>query len=303
VPPLNPRLNAYRPDLADLALKGQVEADRFVPGEDFRVVVPQAPLRRAPTNRASLDTEALRGEKARVFETTPDGWSWVQLSDDGYVGWMPRMALAELGSEPTHRVSALRTFAFAEPDIKCPPLAALPLGAAVTVVGEAEDHNARYALIEPAGAVVTQHLVPASEIASDWTAVAELFLGTPYLWGGKTGLGIDCSGIVQIALQTCGIAAPRDTDMQEVALGVALPPDAGLPPLGRGDLVFWKGHVGLMRDAETLIHANAHHMAVASEPLALALDRLARRGLRPTAIGRVARRAEPRIATPPSDGL
>jgi cell wall-associated NlpC family hydrolase len=284
---LDPRLNAYRADLADLALKGQVDAARYAEGEDFRVAVPTAPLRRAPSDSAALDTEALRGERVRVFETNAEGWSWVQLAADRYVGWMPRSMLAEPGAEPTHRVRALRTFAFAEPDIKSPPLAGLPLGATVTVVGEAEDHNARYALIEPAGAVVEQHLAPIGETESDWTGVAELYAGTPYLWGGKTSLGIDCSGIVQIAFEACGIASPRDTDMQEAALGVALPLDAGIPPLRRGDLVFWGGHVGFMRDAQTLLHANAHHMAVASEPLSTTLERLAERGLRPTAIRRV----------------
>jgi cell wall-associated NlpC family hydrolase len=285
---LDPRLNAFRPDLADLALKGRAEAERFVAGEDFRVTAGNAPLRRAPSDLAALDTEALRGETVRVFETTSEGWCWAQLAADRYVGWVPRAALAVPGPEPTHRVTALRTFAFTEPDIKSPPLAALPLGAAVAVVGEAEDHNARYALIEPAGAVVVQHLQPLGEVAADWTAIAELFHATPYLWGGKTGLGIDCSGIVQIAFQMCGIASPRDTDMQAARLGTALPLDGGLPPLRRGDLVFWEGHVGFMRDAETLLHANAHHMAVASEPVVAALERLGGRGLQPTAVRRVA---------------
>jgi cell wall-associated NlpC family hydrolase len=296
---LDPRRNAYRPDLADAALKGQVEAERFVAGEQLRVAAGQAPLRRAPSDQAALDTEALRGETVRVFETTLEGWCWAQLAADRYVGWMPRAALAAPGVAPTHRVTALRTFAFAEPDIKSPPLAALPLGAAVAVVGKAEDHNARYALIDPAGAVVVQHLQPLSDHATDWTAIAELFTGTPYLWGGKTGLGIDCSGIIQIAFEMCAIAAPRDTDMQAAELGTALPLDGGLPPLRRGDLVFWDGHVGFMRDAQILLHANAHHMAVASEPLAAALERLQHRGLKPTAV----RRVEPRIATRPSAGL
>lgn len=295
----DPRLNAYRPDLADLALKGQVKAGRFVAGEGFRVVAGQAPLRRAPSDHAALDTEALRGETVRVFETTPEGWCWAQLVADRYVGWMPRSALAEPGLDPTHHVTALRTFAFAEPDIKSPPLAALPLGAAVAVVGEAEDRNARYALIDPAGAVVVQHLQRLGDRGTDWTSIAELFTGTPYLWGGKTGLGIDCSGIIQIAFQMCGITAPRDTDMQAAELGAALPLDGGLPRLRRGDLVFWDGHVGFMRDPETLLHANAYHMAVASEPLAAALERLERRGMRPTAV----RRVEPTIATRPSAGL
>jgi len=296
---LDPRLNAFRPDLADARLQGRVEAARFVDGEDFRVIASQAPVRRAPAADAPLDTEALRGELVRVFDTTDDGWCWVQLAADKYVGYMPREALAAPQPAPTHKVTARATFAFARPDIKSPPLAALPLGAAVAVTGEAEDHNARYALIAPAGAVVMQHLAPLAGYATDWTAIAETFLGTPYLWGGKTGIGIDCSGLAQVALQACGIACPRDTYMQERAIGVALPLQSGLPKLQRGDLVFWRGHVGIMRDAESLLHANAHHMAVVIEPLAAALARHERAGLAVSAV----RRVGPAIATPPAAGL
>jgi cell wall-associated NlpC family hydrolase len=277
--PLDPRLNAFRPEIADVALRGRVKATRFVPGQELRVSAPQAAVRKTPSDTARRETEALCGERVKVFETTSDGWVWAQLLDDRYVGWIPRSDLAELGIEPTHKVSALRTFVFAEPDIKSPPLAALPLGAEVAAIGAAEDKNARYALIAPKGAVVVQHLAERDAFAPDFVAVAERFLGVPYLWGGKTCLGLDCSGLLQISLRSAGISAPRDTDMQESALGASLSLANGLPQLTRGDLLFWAGHLGIMRDADTLLHANAYHMAVASEPLAAAMERFAGKGL------------------------
>ena len=284
---LDPRTNAFRTDLADARLKGSVQAARFVVGEEMRVVKPVVPLRSSPADSARLGTEAIRGELVTMFETNADGWSWVQLKGDRYVGWTPREALGEPGASPTHKVSAIRTFAFEAPDIKSTPLAALPLGAQVTVVGEAEDRNASYALLAGGGAIVWQHLANRDAFESDWTAVAERFLGVPYLWGGKTSLGVDCSGLVQIALQACEVAAPRDSDMQETVVGTPLPLVDALPPLRRGDLVFWEGHVGIMRDSEALLHANAHRMAVTVEPLAEAIGRIGTRGQVVTSIKRI----------------
>ena len=282
----DPRLNAFRPDLADASLQGRVEAARFVSGEAFRVVAPQTPVRKAPAENARLETEALCGELVSVFETAA-GWAWGQLHADRYVGWMPADALSKQAPEPTHKVSAVRALVFGKPDIKEPPLRALSFGARVTVTGEAEDKNARYALIAPAGAVVVQHLAPLDAFERDWTAVAERFLGTPYLWGGKSAFGIDCSGLLQVALQACGIAAPRDTDLQETALGNAIGDATDHPPLRRGDIVFWRGHLGIMRNGSELLHANAHHMAVGIEPLATATERIARRGEMVTSIRRI----------------
>jgi cell wall-associated NlpC family hydrolase len=286
VKPLDPRLNACRADLADVALKGKVQATRFVAGEPMRVIGSVAPLRRAPATDAPLDTEALRGELVSVFETNDDGWSWAQLAEDRYVGWIPHAALGPAAPEPTHKVSALRTFAFSNSDIKSVPLDALPLGARVSVTGAAEDRNARYALIAPNGAVVRQHLATLDEFQEDWTSVAERFLGVPYLWGGKTSLGIDCSGLVQVALGACGIRAPRDSDMQAGGVGELLATGEGIPRLQRGDLVFWSGHVGIMRDAESMVHASGYHMEVVSEPLAEAIRRFSARAIELVAIRR-----------------
>ncbi|HEX2257448.1 MAG TPA: NlpC/P60 family protein [Afifellaceae bacterium] len=283
---LDPRLHAYRTDLADARLEGRVNAARFVEHQERVVAATVASLRRRPAPDASLDTEALRGEAVHLFEETAEGWAWVQLARDGYVGWMPSEALVEPGAPATHRVSVPRTLVFPGPDIKLPPLGWLPMGATVFVSGEAEDKNARYGLIEPAGAVALQHLAPVGETEPDSVAVAERLLHTPYLWGGRTSLGIDCSGLVQLALEMAGRPAPRDCDMQVAAIGSAIDITAGLPPLARGDLVFWSGHVGIMQNGERLLHANAHHMAVASEDLAVMLERMEVRGQPITALRR-----------------
>lgn len=291
--PLDKRLNAARPDLADIRLKGRVQADRFVEGRPETVLDPVAPLRRAPRPDASLETEALHGETVLVFETDEEGWSWVQLQSDGYVGYMPTTALGPSRGLSTHRVCVPRTLLFPGPDIKLPPLAGLPMGALITVYAEAEDRNAAYGLVQPAGAIVRQHLGRPDESADDFVAVAERFLGTPYLWGGKTTLGIDCSGLVQIALSMAGRNVPRDTDLQERHLGRKLAEDEALR---RGDLVFWKGHVGIMADETRLLHANAHHMMTAIEPLAEAVRRTEAKGSFITAYRRVTTEPMPKTS-------
>ena len=262
----DPRLTPARPDLAARFLDGKVAAARFVDGEPREVVDPHVPLRRLPSPDAPLDTEALMGERVTVYETSEEGWAWGQLDADGYVGYLPASGLAAPGPAPSHRVSALRTLVFPAPSFKLPPIGALPLGARVAIVRI----EGRFALAASGGYLPAQHLAPVESREDDFVAVAERFLGTPYLWGGKTNLGLDCSGLVQVALAACGIACPRDTDMQEAALG-AVVADA---TRRRGDLIFWKRHVAIARDEATMVHANAFHMAVAIEPIDQAIARI-----------------------------
>jgi pterin-4a-carbinolamine dehydratase/cell wall-associated NlpC family hydrolase len=255
---LDGRVLPARPDLAAAYLTGVVEAARFVEGRRMTVVAAAAPLRVSPQSDATLHTEVLRGEIVTVYEDR-EGWAWAQFDHDASVGYLPSEALRTEVARPTHRVAALRTFLYPVPDMKLAPLDALPYGAQVAATGRRGD----FAVLAD-GFVWDRHLTPIDSLETDAVAVAERFLGAAYLWGGRTPSGVDCSGLVQIAFGAAGVAAPRDSDQQEEALGRPLPSGA---PLRRGDLVFWAGHVGVMRDRETLLHANGSAMAVTSELL------------------------------------
>jgi cell wall-associated NlpC family hydrolase len=276
----DPRLTPARLDLAAKYLEGKVKAARFVTGEEFEIVDAIAPLRRGPSSGAELATQALKGERVTIYDRDGEGWAWGQLNGDGYVGWLPDRMLARPGPAPTHKVTALLTFAFPGPSIKLPPIDTLPFAAKVSIArndgGFSVTHDGRYLPQQNFG-VLDAH-------EQDFVAVAERFIGAPYLWGGKTSLGIDCSGLVQVALNAAGTGCPRDSDMQEAALGNALPQSE---PLRRGDLMFWEGHVAIVRDAETIVHANAHHMATAVENTKDAIARIKAAGSDVTSIKRL----------------
>jgi cell wall-associated NlpC family hydrolase len=263
------RVTPARPDLAADHLRGLVDAPRYAIGRARRIIAASAPLRRFPDAGAALETEALYGESVTVFDED-GGWAWAQLDRDLYVGYLPGAALGA-PSEPTHRVAALRAHAYPGPSIKLMPRMALSLGARLTIVGREGD----FAVTEDGLHFWLRHLAESGSREPDYVAVAERFLETPYLWGGRTSEGIDCSGLVQTALIAAGVASPRDSDMQEAALGEPVAVDGLEAPLKRGDLVFWKGHVGIMRDSATLLHANGWHMRVVSEPLNQTRDRIA----------------------------
>jgi hypothetical protein len=279
----DPRLTPARGDLAAKYLEGKVKAARFVSGEEFEVVNAVAPLRESPSPDAMLMTQALKGERVTIYDRNGEGFAWGQLNSDGYVGWIPDSSLAMPAAAPTHKIVALWTLAFPGPSIRLPPADTLPMGAAVNVIRE----EGAFAVTRDGFYLPRPHVRPLEFMAEDFVAVAERFVGTPYLWGGKSSFGIDCSGLVQVSLNAAGTGCPRDSDMQQDGLGRALDP-AESKKLQRGDLIFWNGHVAIARDADSIVHANAHHMATAIENTGDAIARIKAAGSEVTAIKRLA---------------
>ncbi len=235
-----------------------------------RVITGSQALRRQPASDAPLETQMLYGEIFEI-ESEQDGWAKGRTALDQYPGFVQLDALSAIGPLPTHLISVQRSFVYKNADMKSPVLFWLSMNAKLALTA----HLNGFSRIEDLGWVYSKHTQPVGAHAADFVSVAELFTGTPYLWGGRDGLGVDCSGLLQIALQRAGITCPRDT-WQQVELGQPVAVD--LRALQRGDLIFWQGHVGMMRSAGELLHANAYHMQVVSEPLADAVARIAQTG-------------------------
>lgn len=264
----DPRITPWRDGIAAHSLEGVIEAEVYLDPKPMACIASATALRAAPDAASEQMSQLLFGERFDVLEEE-GAWRFGQSRRDGYMGFVEAAALSADRPRPTHRVSALRTYAFAESSIKSRALGPYSLNALVAV----EDEAGKLAKVVGAGWVTTAHLMPIGAFEDDWAAVAERFVGTPYLWGGRESLGLDCSGLVQQALFACGRACPRDTDQQE-SLGEAIASEA----FGRGDLVFWRGHVAIGLGDGRIVHANGHHMATVIETLAEAVSRIAEAG-------------------------
>ena len=258
------RLTPFSGRVAHASLEGQVSAP-LTEGEAARVVVPIADLRAAPGG--ARDRQLLLGDGVTVIDRDR-GHAFVRADKDGYCGWVAEDALGH-GPEPTHWVVAPATHLYEEPLVQARETTSVSLGSRVAVTGSWGAWAST-----PQGYVPVVHLRPLGQWAPDPVQVAESLLGTPYLWGGNSRFGIDCSGLVQVALHAAGKPCPGDSDMQ-MALGRALGPDERLQ---RGDLVFWKGHVAMVVNADVLIHANGHTMSVSYEGIRDAVARISAGG-------------------------
>lgn len=274
---LDPRLNAYSADLADERLRGKVEALRYVSGVKKRVSSATAALYKIADITSERQSECLFGEDVMVFNETGT-WCWVQSCQDGYVGYIERSKIDMPKNTPTHIMVAPRSFEYEKADLKSPMVSTLSLGSKVNIVDKIETRGTLYAKLDNDRFIISNHIVPIGTIMDDYVSVAESLHRTPYLWGGKSGFGIDCSGLVQLSMMMAGKTVLRDTDMQAETIGEVIDPIGGLQ---RGDLVFWKGHVAIMVDSKTIIHANGASMDVKIEPLETAIERIARHYARP----------------------
>jgi hypothetical protein len=264
----DPRLLPVRDGIAADHLEGVVPAQRFVHGNRKSVIAGSAALRNAPESSAEQVNQALFGETFTVYDEH-EGWAWGQLSADHYVGWMRADELGE-AAPPTHRLRVLRSFIYEAPNMKSKPIKAVSMNA-LLALGEPDGNFTR---VLNSGWIFSRHVSVLGDFELDFVDVASRFVGSPYLWGGRESAGIDCSGLVQVSLQATGKSPLRDSDMQEKSLGELVRPEADYSNLQRGDLVFWRGHVGIMESPAMLLHASARDMHVEIEPLSEAIARI-----------------------------
>jgi hypothetical protein len=269
LPVLDPRVTPARPDLAASHLEGSVTAERFVDPVDRQAIQAAIPIRKTPSDDAAMDDQVLAGEVFAVLEEA-DGWAWGFARSDGYVGWARLTGLSPQILEANMRITALRTYAFSSPDLKSVPNHMLSLNAKFA----SGRRVGRFVEAQGLGWVFVDHCGRRDAHAADFVTVAETFRGAPYLWGGKESSGLDCSGLLQMALEAYGLAVPRDADQQELALRSAWTDVTDGGERQRGDVVFWPGHVGIMTDSTHFLHANAHTMDVALESFADAERRI-----------------------------
>ncbi|VAV95730.1 NLP/P60 family lipoprotein [hydrothermal vent metagenome] len=262
------RLTLARPDLADGQLMGKVAAKKYAATTPYQVIVPVTGLYLQPEPDQSLQTELLFGECFMVLEIK-NGKAWGQAVSDGFVGYVDASALSQTCPSPTHWVCALRTPLYKWPDLKAPVSGFLHKNSQVHI-SDSDDH---YRNVGP-GWIHAGDLATLGDWHQDFVATALQYLHTPYVWGGRSSLGLDCSALLQNALFAAGRSCLRDADMQETSLGQPVAFSGNTEQLHRGDLVFWKGHVGIIADHDQLLHANAHHMATALEPAKPALQRI-----------------------------
>ena len=272
--PLDRRLNVYSDTVADRQLQDRISAERYVDGVAVQVCVPVADLSPSSTSTSAIEAQLLLGQSAKRFDQK-DGRSWIQADHNRYVGWVDDNCLSSKILLPTHRVVVPRTFIYPGPELKLRPDSQVSMGSLVTVTRTVKERGTNYAILENGQAMIQSHLQTVKEQSQDYVTVAEALLNTPYLWGGDSAFGLDCSGLVQLTMAMTGHSVLRDSDMQAATIGQPISPGPDFADLRRGDLIFWKGHVAIVQGNGDVIHANGHTMTVASEPLRAAIDRIA----------------------------